>query len=132
MGMHIEVTSGILATLRGEAAAAAPQECCGLLLGTGRVEAIRPARNVAPDPRYRFEIDPAVLLAAHRAAREGAMPVLGYYHSHPLGLARPSATDREHASGDGRVWAIIARGEVAFWRDGAAGFEALSTGEVDG
>ena len=33
--MVIEVTSGVLATLRAEAERAAPEECCGLLLGCG-------------------------------------------------------------------------------------------------
>jgi proteasome lid subunit RPN8/RPN11 len=58
--------------------------------------------------------------------------VLGYYHSHPTGHPVPSATDCDHASGDDRAWAIVAAGEVAFWRDGEAGFEPLSHCVVDG
>ena len=126
MGMTLTVTSGAMATLREEAAQAAPLECCGLLLGRdGRVEAAQPAANVAPDPSRHFEIDPAALFAAHRAARDGGPELLGYYHSHPAGHPLPSATDCEHASGDLRVWAIIAGGEVRFWRDGPGEFEAL-------
>jgi len=131
MGMTIEVTSGTIATLREEAAKAASVECCGLLLGRGgRVIEARPAANVAPDPSRHFEIDPAALFAAHRAARDGGPQLLGYYHSHPEGHPVPSATDCEHASGDERVWAIIAGGEVAFWRDGPGGFAALPYAEV--
>lgn len=131
--MALEVTSGALATLREEASRAAPEEACGLLLGqAGRVETVRPAANVHPDPRTRFEIDPAALIAAHRAARAGGPEVLGYFHSHPAGHPRPSATDCEHSSGDGRAWAIVAGGEVTFWRDGAGGFEPLSYIVVDG
>ena len=127
MGMTIEVTSGTIATLREEAAKAAPEECCGLLLGKGgRVLEARAAANVAPDPARHFEIDPAVLFAAHRSARDGGLELLGYYHSHPDGHPVPSATDCEHASGNQRVWAIIAGGLVAFWRDGPGGFVALS------
>lgn len=132
MGMTLPVTSGVIATLIAESASAAPAECCGILLGTGRIEEARPAANIALDPLRHFEIDPAALIAAHRAARGGGLPVIGYYHSHPTGHPVPSATDCEHAGGDGSVWAIVAAGAVAFWRDGASGFEALSYRVVDG
>jgi len=133
MGMMLEVTSDVIATLVARAAQAAPEECCGLLLGRGgRVVEARAADNVAEDRSRHFEIDPAALFAAHRNARSGGLELLGYYHSHPTGHPVPSATDCEHASGDRRAWAIVARGEVAFWRDGEGGFEALSYGVVDG
>ncbi|MBM3596425.1 MAG: M67 family metallopeptidase [Alphaproteobacteria bacterium] len=123
--MGVEVTSGVLATLLEEAARAAPRECCGLLLGEGgRIAEARLAANVAEEPERRFEIDPLALLAAHKAARAGGPQVIGYFHSHPEGHPLPSATDCEHASGDGRVWAIVAGGEVTFWRDGPDGFAA--------
>lgn len=123
MGMAIEVASRFIAALLHEAQKAGEQECCGLLLGRGeRVEEVRPAANLANDPARRFEIDPMALLAAHKAARQGGPDLIGYYHSHPDGHPLPSATDCEHSSGDGRVWAIIAAGEVTFWRDGEQGF----------
>jgi desampylase len=116
----------ILETLLDEARKAAPEECCGILLGRdGRIEAAQPAANVAEDRLRRFEIDPLALLAAHKAARSGGPQIVGYYHSHPLGHPVPSATDCEHASGDARLWAIIADGEVGFWRDDKAGFEPV-------
>ena len=130
--MDIEVTSEVVATLLAAAARAAPAECCGLLLGReGRIVEARPAENVSAEPLVRFEIDPAALFAAHRAARAGGPELIGYYHSHPAGHPRPSATDCEHASGDERAWAIVARGAVAFWRDGKTGFEPLSHCVVD-
>lgn len=126
--MVCEVTSGVIATLLEEAARAHPHECCGILLGEGgRIERAVPCANVHPDPARHFEIDPAALIAAHRAARGGGAQVLGYYHSHPNGLAQPSPTDRAAASGDGRAWAIVAAGAVSWWRDGTHGFEALPT-----
>lgn len=131
--MAVEVTSGVIATLLEEAARAAPRECCGILMGAnGRIDEARAAANVHPEPLLRFEIDPAALIAAHRAARAGGREVLGYYHSHPAGHPVPSATDCEHSSGDNRAWAIVAGGEVRFWRDGPGGFEALSYNVVDG
>ena len=155
MGILLEVTSGAMATLREEAARAFPREACGLLfgqnvlgqgvLGAGvRIERAVAAPNVHPEPLRHFEIDPAALIAAHRAAREGGPALLGYFHSHPQGPARLSAVDRAQAAGDGRVWAIVgtriggaaargaAGGDVTFWRDGDGGFEALSSRVVDG
>lgn len=124
--MVVEVTRGVLASLREEAVRAAPHECCGVLLGRGElIDEVRPAANIADQPETRFEIDPAVLLAAHKAERAGGPRVLGYYHSHPAGHPVPSATDCEHASGDRRIWAIVANDEVGFWRDCEGGFFAV-------
>ncbi len=131
------MTSRALAAMRAHAAAAHPHEACGLLLGAmvpegTRITEARAAGNVHPAPATHFEIDPQALIDAHRAARAGAPLVLGYYHSHPRGPAAPSVTDRASATGDGRVWAILAGADVAFWRDGEAGFAALSFTIVDG
>ena len=95
-----------------------PCECCGLLLGGDeRITEIGPATNVHPTPETHFEIDPQALVDAHRAARAGGAQVVGYYHSHPNGFAEPSATDRVAASGDGRIWLIIAAGSINGWKD---------------
>lgn len=131
--MEIAVTSGVRATLLEEAARAHPCEACGLLLGEGgRIERAVPTANIHPDPQRHFEIDPAALIAAHRAAREGGAEVLGYYHSHPTGDPAPSAEDRAQACGDGRIWAIVAGGEIGWWRDMPTGFETLPTRVADG
>jgi len=124
--MVVEVTSAVLARLLEEAQKAAPCECCGVLMGQGtRIDEVRAAANLAPEPERRFEIDPLVLLASHKEARAGGRQVVGYYHSHPVGHPVPSATDCEHASGDRRVWAIVAGEQVAFWMDAAEGFERI-------
>jgi desampylase len=114
-----------------------PHEACGLLIGLPVIERAVPAGNVAVDPVRRFEVDPAALIAAHKAERAGGSRLAGYYHSHPTGAPVPSAADREAAGGDGRVWAIVAPGEktgwtVRFWRDSPSGFEALSSTVIDG
>ena len=124
--MRTELSSDLVERLLREAEQAHPRECCGILLGEGRrITAIRPAANVHPEPRRHFEIDPQVLVDAHRGARSGGPQVLGYYHSHPNGRAEPSATDRANAARDGAIWAIIAADRISFWRSGDAGFEAL-------
>ncbi len=127
------LTSAAHAAIMEAAAQAHPNEACGILLGRGTViHTALPAANVHADPACHFEIDPAALVAGHKAARAGGPQVLGYYHSHPNGLARPSTTDRASASGDGRVWAIAAGGEISLWRDGPSGFEPLSYALDDG
>jgi desampylase len=111
--------------MRAAAKDAAPDECCGLLLGGEAIEEARPAANVATDPLRRFEIDPQSLVDAHRGARAGELQVIGYYHSHPAGPGEPSDTDRAMAPGDGKVWAIVAKSDVTFWRDDRDGFAPL-------
>ena len=124
--MTIEVTSALLQALLAEAAAAHPQEACGLLFGTaGRVEGFAATANVHPAPHTHFEIDPQALIDAHRAMRAGGAQLIGYYHSHPVGEAAPSATDRARAAPDAMVWAIVGRGRVTLWRAGDDGMTAL-------
>ena len=122
----MEVGAEIATFLRSQATRAHPTECCGILLGHGAaITAAVPTRNVHPTPGTHFEIDPQALIEAHRAARAGGPQVLGYYHSHPTGSARPSATDQAMAAGDGGIWAIIAHDAVTFWRDEPGGFRQL-------
>lgn len=108
------------------ARAAHPREACGLLLGSGpAVETATTERNVHPEPLRHFEIDPAALLAAHKAARGGGAQLLGYWHSHPNGRPGPSDEDRASACGDGRLWAIVASGAISVWIDTPEGFKPL-------
>lgn len=125
--MGLRVLSDVLSAMEAHARSAFPDECCGLIRGTGDlVDDVRAAANVAADPRRHFEIDPQELVDAHRAERAGGPRVIGYYHSHPDGAAQPSATDQALAAGDGRIWAIVGQAGITFWRDGEQGFEPLS------
>ena len=99
-----------------------PAEACGLLLGRDEPAGIRVIEVVAApniDPRPdRFEVDPALLFAVYRRLRssgadagadaDGALRLVGHYHSHPRGAAWPSAIDRERAFEAGAVWVIAA------------------------
>jgi len=114
--MGIAIVKGLLDEIVA-IAAADTNEVCGLLLGSeGRISAILPCANLAPDPARRFEIDPAALIAAHRAARGGRARIVGHYHSHPTGLAIPSARDAADAIEDGVIWLIVADDVVRAWR----------------
>lgn len=110
-------------TIRARAVEGPGREICGLLLGQGgRIVEAREAANVADEPASRFEIDPAVLLAAHRESRSGGPAILGHYHSHPGGDVSPSACDADMASPDGALWLICAPdGRMALWRAGHNG-----------
>lgn len=131
--MQVSFTRSALTTMIAAARERHPEEACGLLLGHGgAVTLAASTANIAALPQRRFEIDPAALIAAHRSARAGGPAVLGYFHSHPTGSARPSPTDASMAARDGRIWAIIAGDTVLCWRDAPSGFEPLSYSVVDG
>ena len=120
--MGIMIASAAMDAIRTAAAASPHAEVCGLLFGAGgSIERAEPCSNVAWNPARTFEIDPAALLAAHRRERGGGPRVLGHYHSHPSGIAVPSARDRAAAMGDGAIWLIVAGGDIRAWRSDRAG-----------
>ena len=122
--MTLWISSELLNRLRALAVRTPDVEVCGLLLGReSEVREILPAANVAATPAVRFEIDPAVLIGAHRAARGGGPAVIGCYHSHPGGDARPSAEDARQAAADGQYWLILGA-------DGATCWQAVAHGAV--
>lgn len=127
------MTSQVLKALDEAARRALPQEACGILLGEGGViTRLVETRNVHPEPETHFEIDPQALIDAYREERIGGSPVAGYFHSHPMGPAIPSKIDQQHASGDGRIWAICGEGVVRFWRDEPPRFAEVSYSVIDG
>jgi proteasome lid subunit RPN8/RPN11 len=91
-------------------------EVCGLLFGSDdAIEDAVPARNVAGDPARTFEVDPAALIGAYRAQRQGGPRLIGHYHSHPNGSATPSLRDGAAAE-PGSLWLIIGGGVARLWR----------------
>ncbi|MES2494878.1 MAG: M67 family metallopeptidase [Pseudomonadota bacterium] len=114
------------------ASASPTAEICGLLLGRGAVvTALRPCANVAADPRDSFEVDPAALIAAHRAGRAGGASPIGHYHSHPNGSPYPSERDAAAAE-PGSYWIIVGEDELRCWyADGKGPFRAVTIIPVD-
>lgn len=120
--MQVSLSSALHAQLLAAARAAHPRECCGLLFGDDdTVHRIAPTANVAQDPLRAFEIDPAALIGAERAMRQGGERLIGHYHSHPNGRAEPSPRDAADAAADGRLWLIIAGDTLTAWRAVANG-----------
>lgn len=99
----IRLHGGALTELEGVLRAAAPDEGCALLLGHRLSEIwwlqrVWPCRNAwepASARRRRFALDPREQLQAQVWARGQGLEVLAAAHSHPDGLAIPSATDRQ-------------------------------------
>lgn len=124
--MAVRISRTLLDLILADAAAAEGAERCGLLLGDAeRITEVRFAANIAPDPSRHFELDPQVLLAAHKGSRSGGPAIIGHYHSHPSGRAAPSRTDADCAVADGSLWLIVAGRQAALWR-------AVGTGSVHG
>lgn len=123
--MNIRISRALLDQILAHAEQSPDEEVCGLLFGgASRIEGAIPARNVAPETRRSFEIDPGPLLAAHRAQRIGGPKIIGHYHSHPSGEAMPSIHDAENADPDA-IWLIVGSGQ-------AAAFVARRDGQIHG
>lgn len=111
----LQLATRALEGLLAHAAAAAPDECCGVLLGRGdSAERYVPLRNLAPTPRTAFAFDDGEWLHAARAADARGLEVVAIAHSHVDATAEPSPTDR--ALGDATGWMLIVP-----VRDGSAG-----------
>jgi desampylase len=123
MAMTIRISRATHAALIAMADANPVQEVCAILFGQDNgIESFRGVLNVARDPSRMFEIDPAALIAAHRATRHGGPAIIGYFHSHPRGPAVPSETDRAYAAADGRLWLIAGMGVIKAWHALPTGF----------
>ena len=106
----IEIRQSVLDELVAHAREEAPNECCGLLIGTGqRIERAVRARNKLGSP-VRYLIDPRDQIAAMKGARESGESVIGFYHSHPTSSAAPSETDRMEAAYPGHCHLIVSPG----------------------
>ena len=76
-----------------------PQECCGVLLGSGDDEATELVRisNVAEDKERRYSMDPLEQSAAEQRADADGRSITGIFHSHTFTQAYPSTTDVRNA-----------------------------------
>src|SRR5581483_4016014 len=106
----IRISRAVLDAIAAHARDAAPEECCGLLLGRDAhiLEAL-PSANLAADRTRHFLVDPRAHFHAIRRARQGrGHPIIGFYHSHPFSEPVPSASDAAGAS-DTDHWYLIVR-----------------------
>lgn len=110
----LRMPRNLLQRVTAAAEAAFPHECCGLLAGRNigaglAVTRVAPADNVTEGrAEDSFEVDPQAHFDLLRALEGSGEFVLGHYHSHPGGPARPSATDLARAYDRGLIWVIVA------------------------
>lgn len=81
-----------------------PNECCGLLTGAigaqREVRGVHRGRNIAADPRDRYELDPYDHFQIRKFCYQQNQEVIGFYHSHPDYPAQPSQMDADRAWSD--------------------------------
>lgn len=111
---RLRIAAELLARIHAHARQGAPQEVCGLLAGLDldadarEVLHVFPVRNAHPRPVGEYQLDPQeqLRLTLH-VEDELGLAVVGFYHSHPAGPARLSATDAARASWPGASYLLV-------------------------
>ena len=93
----VRMPQAVYAAIVDHARAGKPEEICGIVRGRGldAFAAIR-GRNIAAERIENYEVDPQTLLRQFEFEEEGD-EMMGIYHSHPVSVAYPSATDAWNA-----------------------------------
>jgi proteasome lid subunit RPN8/RPN11 len=115
--MTAEIPVSVIDQILAHAEAEAPNECCGLLLGSAGpgawvIDCAFRARNALDSPT-RFQIDPDDHFAAIKSARARGLTVVGAYHSHPVSAAVPSPRDLAEAADPELLHVIVGLPERA-------------------
>jgi proteasome lid subunit RPN8/RPN11 len=92
----VKISQALLDEMVAHAREDAPNECCGMIGGSGGVATrVVRVKNAAASP-LRYEMDPKEMFEAYTAL-EGEGELLGIYHSHTKSAAYPSQTDVNQA-----------------------------------
>lgn len=108
----IRLAGSVFIEIEAAVLSAYPNEACGLLIGrkTGKitiVDEIAPSPNVTTSNKAdSFELDPQVRFYTMRRLRGTDQAIIGHFHSHPNGLAQPSARDLAQAYEPELIWVI--------------------------
>ena len=128
--MQLRISSEHLQQLAELGTDCYPEEACALLVGMGNnVSEIIISKNIASEPRRYFEIDPTVRIKAEKQCRKDDCAVIGVFHSHPDGDAKPSKTDEKMIYEPDLFWIIASvdkenKTEIAaFYPSSDEGFE---------
>lgn len=95
----VALSQAARSALLSAARASFPEEACGVLLGEPgsaqiAVRAFCPAGNRARvDRDLQFVLSPYDMHRASQQARASGWDIVGFFHSHPRGVARPSRQD---------------------------------------
>lgn len=109
----LRIAARDLDDVRRHAREGAPLEICGALVGRREendvisVEQVVRMRNAHPNPVKEYLLDAEELMrVVLRAEDEWGLEVVGFYHSHPAGPPRLSATDHARASWPGAAYLL--------------------------
>lgn len=95
--MNVQLPQTLYEEIIAHAREGKPEEICGVLRGRGLVadELIR-GQNIAEDRVNNYAVDQQTLLLQFKFEDAGD-EMMGVYHSHPISVAYPSATDAWNA-----------------------------------
>jgi [CysO sulfur-carrier protein]-S-L-cysteine hydrolase len=103
----MEIDPSVLDAMAAHARDEAPNECCGLLVGTpSRIDESVRTKNLAASPA-RFLVDPREHIALTRRLRGSGRQVVGAYHSHVHSVAEPSPSDVAEAHYPEFVYVVV-------------------------
>ena len=93
----VQMPSAIFDAIVEHAREGKPEEICGIMRGRGTdIYELHRARNVAEERIENYDVDPRALLLQFDFEEAGD-EMMGIYHSHPVSVAYPSATDAWNA-----------------------------------
>jgi proteasome lid subunit RPN8/RPN11 len=103
----VRIARSLLDEIVAHALRDAPNECCGVVVGSdAEAASARALENLAASP-FRFDIDGRELIA-FAFADEGDDQLVAIYHSHTRSAPYPSQTDVNFAAGwPGVEWLIV-------------------------
>ena len=101
------ISRTVLDDIAAHAAAEAPRECCGMLVGAGNQidESVR--TDNLEQGETRFLVDPAAQVALMKRLRGTGREILGAYHSHPKSEPVPSRSDIAETFSDDFLCVIV-------------------------
>jgi proteasome lid subunit RPN8/RPN11 len=104
--MMVQLPQHIYDEIIAHAREGKPEEICGILRGRGMVayELFR-GRNIAHERVENYEVDEQTLLLQFKFENTGD-EMMGVYHSHPVSVAYPSATDAWNATYPDSIYLI--------------------------
>ncbi len=124
MPTTLRLTPDHLARIRAHIASEPQHEVCGLVGGRWRpyprlaiAATVAPIPNIDPLPQVRYTMQPAAQVRTMAAWAKQGWEVVAIYHSHPLGEAAPSPSDRaEWHYTDALMLIGVPGGALAGWR----------------
>jgi proteasome lid subunit RPN8/RPN11 len=96
--LAIKIPRKLIGELISHALQDDPNECCGLLLGSGdEADELHRMSNVNKKPFSRYTMQPGELVRAQEKIKKTGREFVAIYHSHTFTQSYPSLTDIKNA-----------------------------------